>query len=52
MKYGKECYSEPVYNDKYIKATINLYNANFYDNKTPIGGKHILAIHLLNPCHY
>ena len=34
--FGKEFDSEPMYNDKYIKAKINLYNTNFYDNKTPI----------------
>ena len=32
--------SEPVYNDKYIKAKINLYDKNFYGNKTPIEGEH------------
>ena len=33
--FKKEFDSEPVYNDKYIKAKIDLYNANFYGNKTP-----------------
>ena len=32
--------SEPVYNDKYIKAKINLYDTNFYGNKIPIEGEH------------
>ena len=38
--FGKEFYSEPVYDDKYIKAKINLYYTNFYDNKTPTEGEH------------
>ena len=32
---GKEFDSKPVYNDKYIKAKVSLYNVNFYGNKTP-----------------
>ena len=28
-----------MYNDKYIKAKINLYNTNFYGNKTPIASE-------------
>ena len=32
--------SEPVYNDKYIKARTCLYNTNFYGKGTPIEGKH------------
>ena len=35
----KECNSEPVYNDKYIKTNIKIYNnrvyTNFQDNKIP-----------------
>ena len=27
-------------NDKYIKVKINLYDTNFYGNKTPIKGEH------------
>ena len=38
--FDKEFDSEPVYNNKYIKVEINLYNASFYGNKTPIGGEH------------
>ena len=37
--FKKEFDSEPVYDDKYIKAKINLYNANVYGNKTPIERK-------------
>ena len=33
--FKKEFNSEPVYNDKYIKAKISLYNVNFYGNKMP-----------------
>ena len=33
--FKKEVHSESVYNDKYIKAKINLYNVNFYYNKMP-----------------
>ena len=29
-----------VHNDKYIKVKINLYDKNFYGNKTPIKGEH------------
>ena len=32
--------SEPVHNDKYIKAKIIFYNRNFHGNKTRIEGKH------------
>ena len=47
MKYGiklkiyleKKIDSEPVYNNKYNKTKINLYNRNFYGNKAPIQGK-------------
>ena len=28
--FGKELDSKPVYNYKYIKAKINLYNTNFH----------------------
>ena len=47
MKFGKkiknspkkEFYSEPVYNEKYLKAKIQSYNwkisTNFYNNKIP-----------------
>ena len=37
--FKKEFDSKPVYNDKYIKAKISLYNMNFYDNKTAIEAK-------------
>ena len=37
--FKKEFDSEPVYNDKYIKTKINLYNMNFYDNKMPKGNE-------------
>ena len=48
MKYGiklkihlrKKLDSEPVDNDKEIKAKINLYDINFYGSKTPIERKH------------
>ena len=29
-----------MYNDKYIKAEINLYDTNLCGNKTPIEGEH------------
>ena len=32
--------SEPVYNDKYIKAKISLNNPNFCVKEIPIQGKH------------
>ena len=33
-KFNKgELYNRPVYNNKYIKTKINLYNKNFHDNK-------------------
>ena len=38
--FGKEFDSKPVYNDKSIKAKINLYNKSFYGNKRPIEGEH------------
>ena len=38
--FGKEFDSERVYDDKYIKAKINLYYTNFYDKKTPIESEH------------
>ena len=38
--FEKKFDSEPVYNDKYIKAKINSYNTNFYGNKTPIEDEH------------
>ena len=38
--FGKEFYSEPVYNNKYIKVKINLYNTKFYGNNTPIEDEH------------
>ena len=34
--FQKNIDSELVYNDKYIKTKINLYNTNIYGNKTPI----------------
>ena len=34
--FKKEFHSEPVYDDKYIKAKINPYKANVYGNKTTI----------------
>ena len=33
--FKKEFESKPVYNDKYIKTKISLYNMNFYGNKMP-----------------
>ena len=38
--FEKKINIEPKYNDKYIKAKVNLYNTNFYGNKTPIEGEH------------
>ena len=38
--FKKEFDSEPVYNDKYIPAKINLYDTSFYGYKTPIEGEH------------
>ena len=38
--FAKEFDSEPVYNDKYIKIKINLYNRNLYVNKTPLEAEH------------
>ena len=38
--FEKKFDSEPLCNDKYIKAKINSYNANFYGNKTTIEGVH------------
>ena len=38
--YLEKNYSEPVYNEKYIKAKINPYNKKFYGNKTTIESKH------------
>ena len=37
--FGKIFDSESEYNDKYIKAKINLYNTNVYSNKTPMKGE-------------
>ena len=34
--FGEKFDNQPVYNNKYIKTKINLYNTNFYGNKTPI----------------
>ena len=38
--FGREFDSEPVYNDKYITAKINLYDRNFYGNKSTIQDEH------------
>ena len=38
--FEKKFDSDPVHNDKYIKAKINSYNKSFYGNKTPIEGEH------------
>ena len=38
--FEKKFDSEPVYNDKYVKAKINSYDTNFYGNKTPIEDEH------------
>ena len=38
--FGEKFDNQPVYNNKYIKTKINLYNTNFYGNKTPIQGNH------------
>ena len=41
-KWFKEFYSDPVYNEKYLKAKIKSYNGktniNFHDNKIPKDG--------------
>ena len=37
--FRKEFDGEPVYNDKYIKIKINLYDTKFYGNKTPVEGE-------------
>ena len=37
--FEKKFDTEPVYNDKYIKAKINSYNTNVYGNKTSIEGE-------------
>ena len=37
--FYKKFDNEPVYNSKYIKAKIHLYDTNFYGNETPIVGE-------------
>ena len=36
-----------MYNDKFIKSKINLYNTKFYGNKTSIEGKHYRCFSLI-----
>ena len=44
----KDFDSEPVYNEKYLKANIKSYNgkvnASFYNNKIPTEGSHFLCL--------
>ena len=58
--FQKESESEPVYNDTYINAKINLYDTNFYGNKAPIEGEHYTCFFVIlidffvnvdNKCH-
>ena len=48
--FKNEFDSEPVYDDKYIKAKINLYDTNFYGNKTPIEGVYMLFCNIVRFC--
>ena len=36
-----------MYNDKYIKAKINLDDTNFYHNKTTIEGEHYTSLFVI-----
>ena len=47
--FKKKFDSEPVYNDKYIKAKINLYHRNFYGNKTPTEVEHYACFSVISP---
>ena len=42
-----------MYNDKYIKAKISLYNANFYGNKVPKENEHYtcLSTNIIRFCY-
>ena len=46
--FEKKSDSEPLCNDKYIKAKINSYNANFYGNKTTIEGVHEICFFVIS----
>ena len=45
--FGKRLDSEPVYNDKYIKSEISLYNINFYDTKMLIENKRYICLFVI-----
>ena len=38
--FHKKFDNEPVYNSKYIKTKMHLYDTNFYSNETPIESEH------------
>ena len=46
--FKKEFDSEPVYNEKYLKAKIQAYNGkintNFHKNKIPKEGSHFICL--------
>ena len=53
MKFGKkEFLSEPVYNEKYLKAKIKSYNGkintNFRDNKIPKEGSQFICLSVVS----
>ena len=47
----KDFDSEPVYNEKYLKAKIKSYNGkistNFHDNKIPRGGSQLICLSVM-----
>ena len=47
----REFYSEPVYNDKYLKAEIKSYNGkintNFHDNKITKEGSNFICLSVI-----
>ena len=45
--FKKKFDTEPVYNDKYIKAKINLHDTNFYDNKATIEDEHYASFSVI-----
>ena len=58
MKFGKKKYiikkefdSEPVYNEKYLKAKIKSYNGkintNFHNNKIPREGSQFICLSVI-----
>ena len=52
QKYSqKRILSEPVYNEKYLKAKIKSYNskisANFHDNKIPKEGSQFICLSVI-----